>query len=412
MHRTLRRLLHSTTIDRSATLSSKQQPQLISKRRQRKSSALQDYIEVQVQGGTGASGLAKYNGRGGDGGHVRIVADAQAHASTSLNVTKNAIDQRSRQLRQSVVRAGRGWPSRKTAILGLPGKDETIPVPLGVEIRDADTGESIAGVINTLEDDIIVARGGAGGSRWSQYLGVSGERRRLRIDFKLLADVGFVGYPNAGKSTLLSTISAATPRIAAYPFTTLRPELGVVEYSDYRQITFADLPGLVEGAHQAVGLGHEFLRHVERTRLLLFVVDVFGFRSGPKSPLRTPFDTVVLLNRELELYKPDLVDKPCAICLNKMDRRGADAAADRFRSSWEHYDEHIRHFPEELRPERPIVVSEIFQLSALNRDGHDVLTSGIRRIIDEDERARSQPATDAATSTVQVYQPSIATQLL
>ncbi|XP_063854556.1 GTP-binding protein 10 homolog isoform X1 [Scylla paramamosain] len=147
----------------------------------------------------------------------------------------------------------------------------------------------------------------------------------VKLELKLLADVGLVGFPNAGKSTLLWAISRARPKVASYPFTTLQPTLGVVEYSDMRRLTIADLPGLIEGAWANVGMGHCFLRHVERTHFLLFVVDINGFRLSPKQPYRSPTENVMLVNRELELYSPDLLSKPALLMVNKVDSPNAES---------------------------------------------------------------------------------------
>ncbi|OWA55671.1 GTP-binding protein 10, partial [Hypsibius exemplaris] len=234
------------------------------------------------------------------------------------------------------------------AVKGVPGSDVTMYVPLGISVT-SDTGQPL-GDINTAEDKICVARGGAGGGPKEQFRGQIGERRHLRLDLKVLADIGLVGFPNAGKSTMLSVMSEATPRIASYPFTTIEPELGIMQYLDYRQISMADLPGLIEGASQNVGLGHRFLRHVERTRLLLFVIDVNGFQLSPMHPHRTAFETLVLLNKELELYKESLIDKPALLAVNKMDLPGAREKYDVFAKQIQNYEEATNALEESLRP--------------------------------------------------------------
>jgi serine/threonine-protein kinase OSR1/STK39 len=169
-----------------------------------------------------------------------------------------------------------------------------------------------------------------GGCEATNFLGLPGQRRSVRLDLKLIADVGFVGFPNAGKSTLLKALSRARPKIASYPFTTLRPNLGVAEFDDFRRIAFADLPGLIEGAHLNEGMGHKFLKHVERTRVLLFVVDINGFQFKPEHPFRSAFETVLLLNRELELYKEELMNKPALCVVTKMDSKGSDRLYESF----------------------------------------------------------------------------------
>ncbi|XP_064105533.1 GTP-binding protein 10 homolog [Macrobrachium nipponense] len=157
--------------------------------------------------------------------------------------------------------------------------------------------EAIAGETNKIGDKILVAKGGAGGSPANQFNGQHGQALNLTLELKLIADIGLVGFPNAGKSTLLKAISRAKPKIASYPFTTIRPNIGIVEYPDKRQISIADLPGLVEGSWANMGMGHKFLRHVERTNLLLYIVDINGFKMGPQYPHRTPIENVILLNK-------------------------------------------------------------------------------------------------------------------
>jgi serine/threonine-protein kinase OSR1/STK39 len=212
-----------------------------------------------------------------------------------------------------------GGNSSKLKIVGEPGRDLEVPSPVGVSVV-TDEGR-VLGEILSKEDRyavqcglqpvarVLVAAGGQGGNKstdfhglWGQVTLVGpqqsiGQARSVKLDLKLLADVGFVGFPNAGKSTLLAAMSRAKPKIASYPFTTIRPNLGVAEFPDLRRITLADLPGLIEGASYNVGMGHKFLKHVERTRLLLFVVDVNGFQFKPGSPRRSALDTILLLNK-------------------------------------------------------------------------------------------------------------------
>jgi len=155
--------------------------------------------------------------------------------------------------------------------------------------------------------------------------GFPGERGRFLLELKTIADVGLVGYPNAGKSTLLSKISAATPKIAPYPFTTLTPHLGIVEMPEYRRFTVADIPGLVEGAHKGIGLGHDFLRHIERCQVLLFVLDMAGSEG------RNPAEDFVQLRKELKLFRPDLAERKFLVAANKMDLPGAEENLESFK---------------------------------------------------------------------------------
>ena len=196
-----------------------------------------------------------------------------------------------------------------------------VRVPAGTVIRDADTGETLADLAGRDEQMVVVSggRGGRGNARFATptnrapetaFPGESGQEKRLELELKLIADVGLVGYPNAGKSTLLSRISAAHPKIADYPFTTLQPHLGIVSYNDFDSFVVADIPGLIEGAHLGRGLGHRFLRHIERTRILLFLLD--STSSDPERDLD-------VLRNELHHFSPGLLNKPSLTAFTKVD---------------------------------------------------------------------------------------------
>ena len=202
-----------------------------------------------------------------------------------------------------------------------------VKVPVGTVIRDAATGEVLAD-LDTPGAQVVVAKGGRGGRGNARFatstnraprreFGFPGEEKMLDLELKLIADAGLVGYPNAGKSTLLTRISGARPKVAAYPFTTLHPVIGVAEYFDYARVNVADIPGLIDGAHANVGLGHEFLRHIERTKVLVYVLDMGGVDG------RDPLDDYENLKKELELYKEGLSIRPSLIVANKMDVDGA-----------------------------------------------------------------------------------------
>ena len=179
--------------------------------------------------------------------------------------------------------------------MGENGQDVIIRSPVGVTVM-TDGGEVLGDLVKE-DDSVLVARGGPGGSRHTQYCGLRGQARSVKLDLKLIADVGFVGFPNAGKSTLLKAISRASPKIASYPFTTLEPKIGVVEFPDLRRMKLADLPGLIEGASDNLGMGHKFLKHVERCSLLLFIVDINGFQFKVDTQHRSAAETVKLLSK-------------------------------------------------------------------------------------------------------------------
>lgn len=220
-------------------------------------------------------------------------------------------------------RAGRGLHGEGDKRHGRDGEDRIVLVPVGTVVTDSDTRELVHDFSEPGER-LVIAQGGRGGKGNAQFAtstnraprhhqdGEPGATRSLALELKLIADVGLVGFPNAGKSTLISRISAARPKIADYPFTTLEPHLGVVAYGDEGSFVVADIPGLIEGAHEGTGLGLEFLRHIERTKLLLHVIDV-------SSTDRDPVDDFLTISRELELYKADLLSKPQAVVASKMD---------------------------------------------------------------------------------------------
>uniref|UniRef100_A0A8C9Q2I9 GTP-binding protein 10 n=1 Tax=Spermophilus dauricus TaxID=99837 RepID=A0A8C9Q2I9_SPEDA len=201
---------------------------------------------------------------------------------------------------------------------------------------------------------ILIAEGGIGGKFLTNFLPLKGQKRIIHLDLKLIADVGLVGFPNAGKSSLLSQISHAKPAIADYAFTTLKPELGKIMYNDFKQVSVADLPGLIEGAHMNRGMGHKFLKHIERTRQLLFVVDISGFQLSSQTQYRTAFETIILLTKELELYNEELQKKPALLAVNKMDL-----------------------------PDRNMEFQHIIPISAITGEGIEELKNCIRKSLDE-----------------------------
>ncbi|HHZ20756.1 MAG TPA: GTPase ObgE [Firmicutes bacterium] len=280
-----------------------------------------DQITIRVEAGKGGDGATSFRrekyvpqggpdgGDGGRGGHVIFETD---EGLTTLHHLRY----------QRKIKAQNGMPGAGVKRTGKSGEDVVVKVPVGTIIRDHKNGRVLAD-LSEPGDAVIIAKGGRGGRGNARFAGPShqapkfsergepGEAFEVDLELKLLADVGFVGLPNAGKSTLLSVISAAKPKIADYPFTTLVPNLGVVSVDDHSFVA-ADIPGLIEGAHQGAGLGHEFLRHIERTRLLWHVVDLSGWEQDPL----VAYDQI---NQELASYKVDLSQRPQLVVANKMD---------------------------------------------------------------------------------------------
>ncbi|MFY9573013.1 MAG: GTPase ObgE [Blastocatellia bacterium] len=293
-----------------------------------------DRAKILVKAGDGGNGVTAFRrekfvprggpsgGDGGRGGTVYLEATSQLNTLLQFRFNPE-------------FRGGRGSHGEGDKRHGRDGEDRVVLVPVGTLVTDGDTGELVHD-FSEAGERIVVAQGGRGGRGNAQFAtstnrapryhedGEPGTGRSLQLELKLIADVGLVGFPNAGKSTLISRISAARPKIADYPFTTLEPHLGVVAYGDYGSYVVADIPGLIEGAHQGTGLGLEFLRHVERTKILVHVIDV-------SSTGRDPVDDFVTISRELELYKTDLLAKPQLVAASKMDALDDPARIDRVR---------------------------------------------------------------------------------
>src|SRR6202165_1187055 len=282
-----------------------------------------DRVKIRIQGGHGGNGVTAFRrekfvprggpsgGDGGRGGDVWLVADSSLNTLLHLRYNPEHV-------------AGRGMHGEGSNRSGREGDDAIVRVPVGTQIFDALTGD----LIQDLAEDgarLLVAKGGRGGFGNSHFAtstnrapryhqeGSEGEKHELQLELKLLADVGLVGFPNAGKSTLISTISAARPKIADYPFTTLEPHLGVVDLGDFRTFVVADIPGLIEGAHEGHGLGDRFLRTIERTKLLLHLVDISSV-SG-----RDPVNDYDVINRELAGYDARLAERPQIVLATKID---------------------------------------------------------------------------------------------
>jgi len=281
-----------------------------------------DELEIYVQAGHGGAGCTSFRrekyvefggpdgGNGGDGGHVILRVKPEFNTLLPLRTLRH-------------YRAERGVNGKGSNMTGACGNSLVLDVPPGTIVRDRETG-SILGDLTRAGDEIIVAKGGRGGKgnrhfssstlkapRFHQP-GEDGEELWVKLELKMLADIGLVGFPNAGKSTLISRISAARPKVADYPFTTLKPNLGVVKAGDYGSFVVADIPGIIEGAHDGAGLGLRFLRHIERTSLLLMLID-------PSDPERDPFTCYRVLLNELDSFSDKLSKKPIIVALTKAD---------------------------------------------------------------------------------------------
>lgn len=297
-------------------------------------------------------------GDGGRGGHIVLRASSELGTLLDLRYKRIYI-------------AENGENGMKKKMHGKNGKDWIIRVPVGTVITETQTGAAIAD-LDADGKEAIVASGGRGGLGNSHFAtavrqaprfaqpGLPGEEKDVTVELKLLADVGLIGLPNAGKSTLISVISSARPKIADYPFTTLAPALGVVKYEDYRSFVVADIPGLIEGAHRGVGLGFQFLRHVERTKILLHLVDVSITSEGD------PVGNLLKINRELALYSPKLLEKPQCVAATKID------TADPEKKKLSALEEHCK--KEGV---------DFFALSAVRKTGIDELLRYLARRVEE-----------------------------
>ncbi|MGG3560489.1 GTPase ObgE [Neobacillus rhizosphaerae] len=327
-----------------------------------------DQTKIYVKGGDGGNGIVAYRREkyvpkggpaGGDGGKG---ADVIFEVNEGLRTLMDFRYQRH-------FKAPRGEHGMSKNQHGRNAKDMVVKVPPGTVIIDNDTKEVLADLVEHGQRAIIAkgGRGGRGNSRFATPSnpapeiaenGEPGQEREVILELKLLADVGLVGYPSVGKSTLLSVVSSARPKIAEYHFTTIVPNLGMVETEDNRSFVMADLPGLIEGAHQGVGLGHQFLRHIERTRVIVHVIDMAATEG------RDPFEDYLSINKELEEYNLRLTERPQIIVANKMDIPEAE--------------ENLQKFKERLEEDYPI-----FPISAITRKGLRELLFSIADKIEE-----------------------------
>ncbi|OKL38222.1 GTPase ObgE [Domibacillus mangrovi] len=327
-----------------------------------------DQVKIYVKGGDGGNGMVAFrrekyvpNGgpAGGDGGNgANVVFEVEEGLRTLMDFRY-----------QRHFKAPRGEHGMSKGMHGKNSKDMIVKVPPGTVVTDDVTGEVIADLVEHGQQAII-ARGGRGGRGNSRFAtpanpapeisenGEPGIERDITLELKLLADAGLVGFPSVGKSTLLSVVTAAKPKIAAYHFTTLVPNLGMVETEDGRSFVLADLPGLIEGAHEGTGLGHQFLRHIERTRVIIHVLDMSGMEG------RDPYEDYITINNELKEYNLRLTERPEIIVANKMDMPDAE--------------DNLAAFKKKIDPD-----AVIFPISALTQSGLRDLLFSIADKVDE-----------------------------
>jgi len=338
-----------------------------------------DEAFIDIAAGDGGNGCVSFRhekykefggpngGDGGRGGHVFAVADPSLNTLVDFRFSRRHD-------------AKRGQHGMGSDMFGAAGDDITLKMPVGTIITDAETGEVLYELL-TPGEVITIAKGGDGGfgnMRFKSAInraprqktpGWPGEKKSLKLELKVLADVGLLGMPNAGKSTLISAISNARPRIADYPFTTLHPNLGVVRVGPEQSFVVADLPGLIEGAAEGAGLGHLFLRHLQRTRLLLHVVDIAPFDDAD------PVAQAKAIVGELKKYDAALYEKPRWLVLNKLDMVPADERAAR-----------VKDFVKRLRFKGPV-----FEISALTREGCEPLVQAIYQHVKAQQVAEQPP---------------------
>lgn len=341
-----------------------------------------DKAKIYVKGGDGGDGLVAFRrekyvpeggpagGDGGKGGDVIFRVDEGLRTLMDFRYQRH-------------FKADRGIKGRNKSQHGANAENMIVRIPPGTIVIDDDTGEVLADLTRHGQQ-VVVARGGRGGRGNIRFAtpnnpapelaehGEEGQERYVTLELKVMADVGLVGFPSVGKSTLLSVVSAAQPKIGAYHFTTITPNLGVVDVSEGRSFVMADLPGLIEGAHEGVGLGHEFLRHVERTRVIIHVVDMAGSEG------RDPFDDWQKINNELKQYNAKLEDRPQIVAANKMDMPSAE--------------ENLELFKQQIAEVRPDLI--IMPMSSLTRKGVQEL---LYRVADMLDQIPEEPAIEEVT---------------
>ena len=339
-----------------------------------------DEAFIDVAAGDGGNGCVSFRhekykefggpngGDGGRGGHVFAVADPNLNTLVDYRFSRRH-------------EAKRGEHGMGSDMFGAAGSDVTLKMPVGTIITDAETGEVLFELL-TPGETIVLAKGGDGGfgnMRFKSSInraprqktpGWPGEKKNLKLELKVLADVGLLGMPNAGKSTLISAVSNARPKSADYPFTTLHPNLGVVRVGPEQSFVVADVPGLIEGAAEGAGLGHQFLRHLQRTRLLLHLVDLAPFDEGVD-----PVAQAKAIAAELKKYDQKLYDKPRWLVLNKIDMIAADEREAR-----------VKDFVKRMRYKGPV-----FRISALTREGCEELVKAVYQHIKTQQVQENEP---------------------
>lgn len=327
-----------------------------------------DQVKIYVKGGDGGDGMVAFRREkfipkggpaGGDGGNgANVIFQVEEGLRTLMDFRY-----------QRHFKAPRGEHGMSKNQHGKNAKDMIVKVPPGTIVSDAETGTIIADLVEHGQRAVIAkgGRGGRGNSRFAtpanpapelSEKGEPGREKEIMMELKLLADVGLVGFPSVGKSTLLSVVSAARPKIAEYHFTTIVPNLGMVETEDSRSFVLADLPGLIEGAHSGVGLGHQFLRHIERTRVIIHVIDMAAMEG------RDPYEDYLTINNELKEYNLRLTERPQVIVANKMDMPDAE--------------ENLKAFKEKLGDKHPV-----FPISAVTREGLRELLFAVADLVEK-----------------------------
>jgi GTP-binding protein len=326
-----------------------------------------DKVQLKLSAGKGGNGVIAWRrekyipkggpagGDGGKGGAIYLQPDVNVH---SLEEYRNRV----------IIKAESGGDGGAKNWKGKDGKDLILKVPCGTLVKNPATNEIIYDLTNP-EDKTLICKGGKGGKGNSYFKtsthqapfhctqGTFGEIIEVELELKLIADVGFVGMPNAGKSTLISKLAHISVKIAPYPFTTLKPNLGIVEFDDYSRILIADIPGIIENASENKGLGLSFLRHIERTSTLVYVIEL-----SPYEETRDPLKEFEMLRSELSKYSKEMLEKPFLVVLNKIDQEGSDSLREKFISQY------------------PYDRSTLFEISALNEVNLDILKSEIKKL--------------------------------